>query len=504
MNKKKNLLILGGNSKKNINWMKKMQEIYSLDYNVNVIEYDNWYFDKRISFEDELNKISNIIKKDEEYIIVAKSIGILLSVMAIKRKIVNPKLVVFMGVPLKFLEEENLELLDSLMKIRKQVKMLLIQQENDPQCSFKKLESRLNNKIPLISVKGNDHAYNEIKSLKKYIDEFIKLNTNNEVKVVNGNNMNEVIRYIDKNRKNYKYYNNWLSDANNKILIFDYEGFVYIAKRTSKKKALKEIENAKILKGFFESNNIGKFKYVVNIPLYYGITRCSGYLVAKYYGADFNQSFYNNMQNEISDLDGFVKDTFQLLMNNDIRYNGFIPRNVIFNNGNVFLIDFEDINQKSNIAVETTVKIAWSYFLKSSFSKNLEYDFSFEDKFATTFKKYNLNEYLNPYYVALVAESFNKDNLKMDDVINTLSPYLSMEMEVLLDIILYEVSIGNFDCILKEKLASLSQVVRVLELVEKKSKIKSKIDDYINDILIDVKKSCNSLSLKSYIEYLLK
>lgn len=177
MNNNKNMLILGGYSKYNIDLVKKMRELYSKDYNVTSMEYDHWYSDSEMNYEKELNKLEEVVKDKNIEVVVAKSIGTYLSTKAIKRGILHPKQIIFLGYPLKFLQERNLSYMEDLLSVKDNYSITFIQQEFDPMCSSKKLEEILDGRIPVITVLGDDHSYGDVEDIKVHADEFIKANS---------------------------------------------------------------------------------------------------------------------------------------------------------------------------------------------------------------------------------------------------------------------------------------------------------------------------------------
>ena len=173
----KNLIILGGNSKNNIPWIKEMEESYKKDYNVSTLFYDNWDEEnKDIDFDLELNKLVEITKEYDEHIIISKSAGSLLALNGITSNLINPKLLVIMGIPLKFLNHFNVDIKDLFNKVLIKTKILVIQQKNDPQGSSQEIEKILTNNVNFIEIPGNNHAYNEISYIKNIIDNFISKN----------------------------------------------------------------------------------------------------------------------------------------------------------------------------------------------------------------------------------------------------------------------------------------------------------------------------------------
>lgn len=182
MEQKKNMLILGGYSKKNIGWMKQMKKNYKTDYNVFTLEYENWFTADRMDFEVELKKISEIVKEKQIDIVIAKSIGMYLLIKSIDRQILKPSTSILLGYPYEFFKEENINIIDNIVNLKNNTNILLIQQENDPQCSAELVKKITNNFVPIITIKGNDHSYNEFITIKKHVDGFINLNIVNEEK----------------------------------------------------------------------------------------------------------------------------------------------------------------------------------------------------------------------------------------------------------------------------------------------------------------------------------
>ncbi len=178
----KNMLILCGYSKYNIDLLRNMKEAYSKDYNVTTVEYDHWYNDKEMDYDNQLNKIGEAIKDKDIDIIVAKSIGTYLSTKAMKKGLLNPKVVVFLGYPLAFMEQRNLSYMDDLLSMVDEHKVLFIQQEKDPLCSAQQLKEILKDRIPLITVPGDDHSYGAVEDIKVHVDEFIQKNLGKTLK----------------------------------------------------------------------------------------------------------------------------------------------------------------------------------------------------------------------------------------------------------------------------------------------------------------------------------
>ena len=171
-----NVLILGGYSFRNIKWIKDMQELYQKDYDVSIVEYDNWKNNQEMNFEKEIDKIKELLKSKKIDIVIVKSIGIYLLSKALKNTTNKPNIIIGMGYPKKVFEEENINVIDDFINLQNSSKLLFIQQNEDPQCSKEELENILKGRINTIYIEGNNHSYSDYNKIKKNIDTFIKEN----------------------------------------------------------------------------------------------------------------------------------------------------------------------------------------------------------------------------------------------------------------------------------------------------------------------------------------
>ena len=169
----KNLIILGGNSTKNIKWIDLFEETFSSDFNVIKICYEHWNNGDEMNFDFELENFENKVKGLEDYYIISKSIGSVLTLTALKNKSINPKKVVILGFPLMFYKEYNIDF-NELVDKSNIADMIVIEQTNDPIGSFKDVKNALNGKLNVIEIPGDNHAYSDIKLIKPIIDKFLK------------------------------------------------------------------------------------------------------------------------------------------------------------------------------------------------------------------------------------------------------------------------------------------------------------------------------------------
>ena len=170
---KQNIIILGGNSKNNIKWINDINNLFSSDYQTYNIYYDNWYNNKSINLDDELNKVIEIEKSLDNYNIICKSIGILITLNGILNNKLNPSHIFLLGIPLRFCKENNIDIINMIESVLDKTKVTIIQQKYDPLGFSSEIKKLIDNKINLFEIEGNNHHYEEFIEIKKIIDKEI-------------------------------------------------------------------------------------------------------------------------------------------------------------------------------------------------------------------------------------------------------------------------------------------------------------------------------------------
>lgn len=170
----KNLIILGGNSKNNISWVKRITKIFSNDYKTHGFYYEHWNNDKEINFDIELDKLKRIHNDINDYFIVAKSIGSIVTLMGIEKHIIKPKKIVIMGFPLELIKSTNFNIDSLIDSAIKETKILVIEQKHDPLGSYEEVYKSLPKHIKVIEISGHYHVYNNMNVIKPIIDSFFE------------------------------------------------------------------------------------------------------------------------------------------------------------------------------------------------------------------------------------------------------------------------------------------------------------------------------------------
>lgn len=173
---KNELIILGENTPNNINWIKRMNDIYKSDYNVSTLFFENWKDNTMIDFDKEIKKLVSLCKNTDNYIIIAKSAGAILSVLEIEKNTIKPKVLIVMGFPLLFTLNNNINIIKMFNDISVKCKVLVIQQKFDPQGKAKDIEKMLNKNITVETIQGNNHVYANFSLIKNEVYSFINSN----------------------------------------------------------------------------------------------------------------------------------------------------------------------------------------------------------------------------------------------------------------------------------------------------------------------------------------
>jgi hypothetical protein len=165
-------LFLPGDSFKNKIWINKLATEFNPPKEV--IHYNHWdRKEKSINFEEELEKLKNL--NIGECKVIAKSIGSILTLKAIKEEILNPESCFFIGFPLYYVDKNDVDL-QKLLDI--EIPITFIQKSQDYQASFKHLKDVMseirNKRFNFIEYHRNDepddnHHYNNTAYLKEII-----------------------------------------------------------------------------------------------------------------------------------------------------------------------------------------------------------------------------------------------------------------------------------------------------------------------------------------------
>ena len=137
------ILYLPGNTANHKEWIDKLAQDTNTALEKDILHYSHWDTGEQvINFGTELDRLGKLIK-DDEYIVVGKSAGCALGLMAYKKSIINVKNFIFLGFPYLWLENLEINPKELLGNIDKQI--LFIQKPYDPVIPFNDLKNRVEN-----------------------------------------------------------------------------------------------------------------------------------------------------------------------------------------------------------------------------------------------------------------------------------------------------------------------------------------------------------------------
>jgi len=174
------LIILPGNSKSNKEWADATAEAFSSSFSeIYTQSYSHWdNGEEFINFDTELDKLVKNVGSDD-CIVMAKSAGSMLAIYGVHKKMFYPTKCLFVGLPIRFAEENNMELIQWLQDY--DTPTLIIQNSHDPITSFEELKTALaplnKTNIDLIEIDGDNHKYSDFELIKEKAWDFLKEST---------------------------------------------------------------------------------------------------------------------------------------------------------------------------------------------------------------------------------------------------------------------------------------------------------------------------------------
>lgn len=172
------IILLGGNSPKNISWLEAMDAALQKQYrNISVYRYSHWDTkDSLIDIDKELEILTKKLGGIKDYVIIGKSAGALLTLKGVYEHKLSPSACIFLGTAILWGREKGFDV-DSWLK-NFSVPTLFIHKSNDPAIASDALESLLkksNSKnYKLGVIQGSEHEYPEYQELSQSILFFLR------------------------------------------------------------------------------------------------------------------------------------------------------------------------------------------------------------------------------------------------------------------------------------------------------------------------------------------
>lgn len=171
------LIILPGNSKEyNEKWLYDSKEAYKgLFDNTLIHTFKHWAGTDTLDIDFEVESLRQKVVDKKDYIILAKSIGVMVVLKAIYESKINPQKCIFVGSPF---EEETRKYGDVEEWLKKfSLPVLFIQQTADMFFTFDKLKKFISDNniknYELIEIDGNNHAYDNYNQIKDWLNKFV-------------------------------------------------------------------------------------------------------------------------------------------------------------------------------------------------------------------------------------------------------------------------------------------------------------------------------------------
>ncbi len=170
------IIIVPGNSPKNKKWAEEIKKFLQENkkHDVLSIEYSHWHSGEEIiDIEKEAARLSELLSPSEEFLIIAKSAGISVSVKAFLSGKINSKSFIFLGLPLYWAIEREIDI--SSMFNDFYAPALIVQNNKDPIAPASKVREFLKNlktpkNIQLIETSGNTHEYEDFTLISSLIN----------------------------------------------------------------------------------------------------------------------------------------------------------------------------------------------------------------------------------------------------------------------------------------------------------------------------------------------
>lgn len=172
-----NLLLLPGNSPDHKDWIQELGRLFEPNFDVvEIIEYESWKAPhaRIVDLNVEIEKIKKITSGWSDYYIFAKSVGVALAVKAIREGVLKPSRCVFVGTPILWTRENNIDL-DAWI-VGFSIQTLFIQQRSDPCMPSSELKEFLKAKkvsnYTYAEVMGDDHKYSDLEQVTSLATKF--------------------------------------------------------------------------------------------------------------------------------------------------------------------------------------------------------------------------------------------------------------------------------------------------------------------------------------------
>lgn len=161
-----NALIFGGMSPRHKEWVRQVAENLEPHIDdVRLLDYRHWATPGvEMDLEYEIAQASKLAEGWNDYVVVAKSIGTVMTMLATARQLLSPAYCVFMGLPLNVIEADIPEVARAMPQLPP---THFIHNENDPLGSADSVKNYIEAHAPerydLLVTPGDTHDYLDFK-----------------------------------------------------------------------------------------------------------------------------------------------------------------------------------------------------------------------------------------------------------------------------------------------------------------------------------------------------
>lgn len=166
------MLLLPGQSVANRVWMSEFKEALEagLSREVQTFEYPWW---DNSALVPNLDQVASSLAELQPKILIAKSIGTLISTKAILQRSIQPNLIVFIGIPLNAMPKDDALLIQHFIQDCN-APTLIIQQAGDKLGSYSEVQNFFQGRsVEYRKVDGGDHLYSDYPKMAVMISDFI-------------------------------------------------------------------------------------------------------------------------------------------------------------------------------------------------------------------------------------------------------------------------------------------------------------------------------------------
>lgn len=156
------VLILGGNSPRHYDWIRELGGyLETQGHQVMLHDYRHWTTGaSAANINDELVRLTDLDVGQDDYVVISKSIGTVITALGVARGILRPSRCVLLGIPYQGIAGTTPDFEQSLKQLPRTT---IIQNEHDPLGAAEMIASRLevvqNDAIALIMTSGDTHDY---------------------------------------------------------------------------------------------------------------------------------------------------------------------------------------------------------------------------------------------------------------------------------------------------------------------------------------------------------